>query len=85
MEHFLKVSNFGVIGDDVYKRMVDSHLMANVTEAKIERDTIYVKTKYDRRAFLVKLIRQVGKGLQLEKIDEAAYNASEGEGILFRV
>ena len=81
MEHYLKVSNFGCIGDAVFKRMVDSHLMANVTEKKIARDAIYVKTKYDRRAFLVKLIRQVGKGLQLEEIDEAAYNASEGEGL----
>ena len=61
MEHYLKVSNIGVIGDDVFKRMMDSHLMANVTEAKIERDTIYVQTKYDRRAFLVKLIRREEK------------------------
>ena len=79
MEHYLKVSNFG--DDKPYKKMIDSHLMANITEAKMERDTIYVKTKYDRRAYLVKLIRQVGKGLQLEEIDEAAYNASEGEGL----
>ncbi len=53
-------------------------MKASVAEAKIAGDVIYIKTKYERRAFLVKIIRQVGKGINVEKIDDAIYNSAQG-------
>ena len=76
MEHHFKVSEFD---DGKLEKMLDANLMtASVAEAKIAEGVIYIKTKYDRRAFLQKIIRQVGRGINVEKIDNAIYNSAQG-------